>query len=97
MVNDTYLPARRSAALVLNDLIEGMPDLETHQELLLPIYRNLKKVSENDNDLHVHIHARNALELLKERIKDALTPDMKMEKEIRVLDIGNSKQSIRFK
>lgn len=97
LTHDKYLPARRSAAIVLNDLIKGMQGLEQYQDFLLPIYRNLKKVSENDIDLHTQIHARDGLEILKDKIREALTPDMKMEKEIRVFDIENSKQSIKYK
>lgn len=72
-----------------------MRNLEQYQEHLLPIYRTLKAIANEDSDLHMQIHARNGLECLKEKIKDALTPEMKMEKEINIFDIKNA--HIRYK
>lgn len=84
---DKYLPTRRASALLLADLLKGMQNLEQYQEFLLPIYRTLKEIADNDPDLHMQIHARNGLEYLKENVKEALTPKMKMEKEINIFDI----------
>lgn len=87
LLYDKYLPTRRASALILADLLKGMQDLEQYQEFLLQIYRTLKDIADNDPDLHMQIHARNGLEHLKEKIKDALTPKIKMEKEINIFDI----------
>lgn len=95
--HDKNLLTRRAAALVLTDLLNGMQSLEQYQDFLLPIYRTLKSISENDPDLHMQIHARNGLECLKEKIKEALTPDVKMEKEIRILGVKNDENRIRYK
>lgn len=84
---DKYLPTRRASALLLADLLKGMQNLEQYQEFLLPMYRSLKEIADNDSDLHMQIHARNGLEYLKENVKEALTPKMKMEKEINIFDI----------
>ncbi|XP_031619242.1 transport and Golgi organization protein 6 [Contarinia nasturtii] len=93
---DKYLPTRRAAALVLTDLLKGMQNLEQYQEFLLPIYRNLKSISKNDPDLHMQIHARNGLECLREKIKEAFTTETKMEKEIRIFDIKTD-ENVRYK
>lgn len=87
LLYDKYLPTRRASALILTDLLKGMQNLEQYQEFLLPIYRTLKDIADNDPDLHMQIHARNGLECLKENIKEALTPKTKMEKEINIFDI----------
>lgn len=84
---DKYLPTRRASALILADLLKGMQNLEQYQEFLLPIYRTLKEIADNDPDVHMQIHARNGLECLKENVKDALKPKMKMEKDINIFDI----------
>lgn len=84
LLYDKYLPAKRAASLILTDIITGINNLEQFQHFLLPIYRNLKHLAEQDPDLHVQIHARNGLACLKEKIKDALNSDLKMEKEIRI-------------
>lgn len=84
---DKYLPARRAAALVLTDLLNGMKSLEQYQEFLLPIYQCLKSIMETDSDLQMQIHARNGLDGLKDKIKEALTPKSKFEKEIKIFNI----------
>lgn len=94
---DTYLPARRAAALVLSDLLRGMSNLEEFQDFLLPIYRTLKHIKDNDSDLHVQIHATNGLECLKNKIKEALSKEIKIEKEISICDVRNNENSIRYK
>lgn len=94
---DKYLPTRRAAALVLTDLLKGMQNLEQYQQFLLPIYRNLKNISENDPDLHIQIHARNGLACLKDKIKEAFTTEPKMEKEIRIFDVKTDEKIVRYK
>lgn len=95
LLYDKYLPTRRASASILTDLLMGMQNLEQYQDYLLSIYRNLKDIAEKDPDLHMQIHARNGLECLKEKIKNELTSDLKMEKEINILDIERT--SVRYK
>lgn len=83
---DKYVPARRAAALVLTDLLNGMKNLDQFQDHLLPIYRTLKHIEENDPDLHIQIHARNGLIYLRDKIKEMLTPDVKFEKNIQIVN-----------
>lgn len=94
---DKYLPTRRAAALVLTDLLNGMNDLQQFQEFLLPIYRTLKHVAENDADLHVQVHARNGLACLKDKVKELFMAEQKLQKEIRVLDVKGDEKPILFK
>lgn len=96
LLHEKYLPMRRAAALVLTDLLRGMQSIEQYQECLLPIYRNLKNIAENDGDLQMQIHARNGLESLKDKIKEAFTADTKMEKEIRIFDIKKNETTLRY-
>lgn len=95
LLHDEYLPMRRAAALVLTDLLKGIQRLEEYQEMLLPIYRILKNISESDQDVHIRIHARNGLECLREKVKEAFTKEMKMEKEFRIFDV--KKAEIQYK
>lgn len=93
---DKYLPTRRAAALVLTDLLKGMQNLEQYQDFLLPIYRMLKNIAKNDPDLHMQIHAKNGLACLSDKIKEALTVDTKMEKEINIFDVEKD-ESVKYK
>lgn len=93
---DGYLQTRRAAALVLTDLLRGMHSLEQYQDFLLPIYRSLKNVLETDPDLHMQIHAQNGLKILRDKIKEALSVEETMEKEIQIVDVANIKP-IRYK
>lgn len=94
---DKYIPARRAAALVLSDLLRGMPSLEEFRDFLMPIFRTLRDIKHNDSDLHVQIHATNGLECLKDKIKDALSVEIKLEKEISIFDVASKENSIRYK
>lgn len=94
---DTYLLTRRAAALVLSDLLKGMQNLEQYQDYLLPIYRTLKNISENDTDSHMQIHARNGLDCLRNKIKESFTAEGKMEKEIRIFDTKYVNESVKYK
>lgn len=94
---DKYLPARRAAALVLTDLLNGMKNLEQFQDHLLQIYRTLKHIEENDPDLHIQIHARNGLICLRDKIKEALTPDVKFEKKIQISNAKCDDKPVLFK
>lgn len=94
---DKYLPTRRAAALVLADILNGMNDLQQFQEFLLPIYRTLKYLAENDADLHVQVHARNGLAYLRDKVKELFMSEQKFEKEIRIFDVKNDDKPILFK
>lgn len=94
---DKYLPTRRAAALVLTDILNGMDDLQQFQEYLLPIYRTLKHLVENDTDLHVRVHATNGLSRLKDKVKELFTTEPKMEKDIRIFDVKSDDKAILFK
>lgn len=94
---DNYLPTRRSAALVLADILSGMNDLQQFQEFLLPIYRTLKHLAEHDADLHVQVHARNGLACLRDKVKELLSAEHKIEKEIRIFDVKRDDEPILFK
>lgn len=94
---DEYLPARRAAALVLTDLLNGMNDLHQFQDFLLPIYRTLKHLAENDADLHVQVHARNGLSYLNDKVKELFMAEQQMQKEIRILDVKDDEKPILFK
>lgn len=95
---DKYLPARRAATLILIDMLNGMNNLEQFQDHLLPIYRTLKHIEENDPDLHIQIHARNGLICLRDKIKEALTQDSKFEKKIQITNAKcNDDKPVLFK
>lgn len=89
---DAYVPARRAAAHLLVDLLRGMGNLMDSQEFLLPVYRLLKHICNNDADEKTRVHANAGLECLKEKIKEALTPEEKLAKEIKVLGIETQKE-----
>lgn len=84
---DPYLPSRRAAALLLVDLLRGVDNLIDFQEFLLPFYRLLKHICSNDEDERTRIHANTGLTILHDKIKEALTPKERMEKEIRILGV----------
>lgn len=94
--HDKYLQTRRAAALVLTDLLAGMQNLEQYQDYLLPVYRNLKSIAETDPDLHMQIHAKNGLAILRDKIKEAFSVDEKMVKEIKIVDVANM-NPVRYK
>lgn len=94
---DKYLPTRRAAAILLVDLLQGMQNLQQYQDYLLPIYRILKDISENDPDLHVQIHARKGLAYLTDKIKEAFGQEQKLEKQIKILGAKDDEKPILFK
>lgn len=57
------------------------------KENLLPIYRTLKNLNKDNNeDTTVRLHAQIALEQLNDVVNQFLFPELKMEKQILVLD-----------
>lgn len=85
--NDTYLPARRSAVMVLTDIINGIENIIDFQEILLPVYKTLRYIVTNENDRSMRIHAESGLEHLSSKIKDFLIPKQSAHKEIKIFGI----------
>ncbi|KAG4069718.1 hypothetical protein HA402_002297 [Bradysia odoriphaga] len=90
--NDEYLPARRSAVMVLTDVIHGVENLLDFQEILLPVYQTLRDVANNESDQSVRIHAESGLQRLNSKIKDFLVPKPAEHKEIQIFNIKNNEQ-----
>ncbi|XP_022820387.1 transport and Golgi organization protein 6 [Spodoptera litura] len=86
---DKAIECRRAAVMVIASLIKGLGK-ETLLELkdqLLPIYRTLKSLYGDENeDKTVRLHAQIALEELNDVVRQFLFPELKMEKQIFVLD-----------
>lgn len=87
--NDTYLPARRSAVMVLTHIIQGIDNLIDFQEILLPVYKTLRDVVANEKDRSIRVHAESGLQQLNSKIKDFLTAEQTAPKEIRIFNIKN--------
>ncbi|CAO1373779.1 unnamed protein product [Diamesa hyperborea] len=96
---DDYLPSKRAAAMVLSQILAGLPNLMEFQDFLLPIYRLLKDILANEPDPQTRIHAEIGLDHLKTKTKDFLNPKLLAEKEIKIsLDSNPNKlNEIRFK
>lgn len=94
---DQYLPARRASAFLLTEILGADCRLEDQQDYLLPLYRELKTITEADDDLQMQIHARNGLAKLRDKVKDALTPSDKLEKNIQISNVKTKLDEIRFK
>lgn len=82
--NDTYLPSKRAAAMVLSQVLAGLPNLMDFQTFLLPIYRLLKDILANESDDQTKLHAEIALEHLNEKTRDFLKPQLQMQKEVKI-------------
>lgn len=82
--SDEYLPSKRAAALVLSQVLSGIPSLMDFQEYLSPIYRLLKDILENETDQETRLHAGVGLDHLNAKTKDFLNPDLEMAKEIKI-------------
>lgn len=87
--NDDYLPARRSAVMVLTDIIHGVDNLIDFQEILLPVYKTLRNIAINENDRSIRMHAESGLQQLNSKIKDFLIPKQSAHKEINIFNIKN--------
>ncbi|XP_063838572.1 transport and Golgi organization protein 6 [Ostrinia nubilalis] len=89
---DKAIECRRAAVMVISSLIKGLGKevLIQLKDNLLPIYRTLKDLyNNNDEDSVLRLHAQIAIEELNYIVKDFIFPDLKMEKEIFVLDKPN--------
>lgn len=82
--SDDYLPSKRAAAMVLSQILTGLPNLMDFQEFLLPIYHLLKEILANESDPQTRIHAEVGLDHLNAKTKDFLNPDLKVAKEIKI-------------
>lgn len=87
--NDTYLPARRSAVMILSHILSGVEKLTDFEEYLLPIYRALKSVEIVETDEVTLLHANIGLTNLNDKIKSFLFPKEILEKKIKVLGIND--------
>lgn len=87
--NDNYLPARRSAVMVLTDIINGIDNLIDFQEILLPVYKTLRHIAVNESDRSIRIHAESGLQQLNSKIKDFFIPKQSSHKEITIFNIKN--------
>ncbi len=85
--NDNYMPARRSAVMVLTDIIHGLDNLIDFQEILLPVYQTLRDVANKETDRSICIHAESGLQQLNAKIKDFLTPRPEVRKEIQIFNV----------
>lgn len=75
--------------MVIASLIKGLgkETLVELKENLLPIYRTLKSLyRDNNEDSILRLHAQLALEELNDVVNQFLFPELKIEKQIFVLD-----------
>ncbi|XP_026727035.1 transport and Golgi organization protein 6 homolog [Trichoplusia ni] len=89
---DKAVECRRAAVMVISSLIKGLgkETLLQLKEQLLPIYRTLKELYRDHNeDTTVRLHAQIALEELNAVVNQILFPELKMEKQIFILDQPN--------
>lgn len=86
---DKCLECRRASVLVISSLLKGLgrEALYFLRETLLPIYKTLKKLYNNEaEDSAVRLHAQIGLEELNSIVRGVLFSPIKMEKQIFVLD-----------
>lgn len=89
---DKAIECRRAAVMVLSSLIKGLGKevLLELKDNLLPIYRSLKDLyNDNNEDPVLRLHAQIALEELNDIVKLFLFPEVKLGKQIFVLDQTN--------
>ena len=72
---------------MLSNLLNGIEQLTDFEDCLLPIFRLLKHMSDNDDDLQVRVHAQKGLDHLKQKVKQFLLPEQKMQKEIQIFGV----------
>lgn len=90
--SDKAIECRRAAVMVISSLIKGLGKdvLVELKENLLPVYRTLKDVyNDNNEDSVLRLHAQIALEELNGIVKQFVFPEVKMDKQIFVLDKPN--------
>ncbi|KAL4712834.1 hypothetical protein ACJJTC_011904 [Scirpophaga incertulas] len=86
---DKAIECRRATILVISSLFKGLgKDLLLElKENILPIYRTLKKLYKDDNeDSVLRLHAQIALEELNDIVNQFMFPEIKLEKQILMLD-----------
>ncbi|XP_049867683.1 transport and Golgi organization protein 6 [Pectinophora gossypiella] len=87
--SDKAVECRRAAVMVISSLLKGLgkETLIQLKENLLPVYRTLKNLYRDENeDSVVRLHAQIALEELNDTVTQLMFPELKMEKQIFVLD-----------
>jgi hypothetical protein len=88
---DKAIECRRAAVLVISSLIKGLNKevLVQLKENLLPIYRTLKTIYNENEDSVMRLHAQIALEELNDIVNQFMFPEINIEKQIFVLDQPN--------
>lgn len=95
---DNYLPSKRAAAMVLTQILAGLPNIMDFQDYLLPLYRLMKDILAMESDPQTKLHAQIAMEYLNTKTKDFLNPILKMEKDVNIcLDDPNKLKEIKYK
>jgi hypothetical protein len=99
LAHEQYVPLRRAAVQVLSQLLSGMDKLMDLGDHVLEVYRLLKHIVQTETDEKTNLHASIALETLKIKTKDFLKPEVKLEKEIKIMNLGEEAGSneIRYK
>ncbi|XP_037927918.1 transport and Golgi organization protein 6-like [Teleopsis dalmanni] len=93
-----YVPAQRAAVLVLSDILEGMEDVFQFAEKLSPMFKILKRVSNDSNyDKEVRNHANNGLKTLAKKCEQIFNVEQTLEKKIQILSLGEKKATKRNK
>ncbi|XP_013201218.2 transport and Golgi organization protein 6 [Amyelois transitella] len=86
---DKAIECRRASVMVISSLIKGLGKelLVELKDNLLPVYRTLKALYRDpDEDSVLRLHAQIALEELNDIVNEFMFPEVKMEKQIFVLD-----------
>ncbi|XP_053613265.1 transport and Golgi organization protein 6 homolog [Plodia interpunctella] len=86
---DNAIECRRASVMVIASLIKGLDRelLVGLKDNLLPVYRTLKALYRDpDEDSVLRLHAQLALEELNDIVNDFMFPEVKIEKQIFVLD-----------
>lgn len=86
---DKAIECRRAAVMVISSLIKGLGKeaLVELKDNLLPIYRTLRDLyRDNCEDTVLRLHAQLALEELNDIVNEFLFPELKLEKQIFVMD-----------
>lgn len=89
METDNAIECRRASVMVIASLIKGLGRelLVGLKDNLLPVYRTLKALYRDpDEDSVLRLHAQLALEELNDIVNDFMFPEVKIEKQIFVLD-----------
>lgn len=86
IAHDTHVPCRRACVMMLAHLIHGFEQLSDFGTVLLPVYRSLKYVVQNETDRTTIIHAQMGLDCLRQKVTAFMTVDPQPP-EIRILGV----------